>query len=169
MSKVTVSEGEDPPDEDELRIMKELEEDSRRIFDLDNKIFDYSKQKSTDTNFSRRLYLPKQKYPKLEALECLRATSIARESKDWMDSHCDSKGNQLINNNSAAMRAAIKKLKSRIDSGNMIVVPTDKSGKFAAMSLQTYIDMGEVHTRADKTITESELAELQKNLMITVK
>ena len=80
-----------------------------------------------------------------------------------MESNCDSKGNQLRSNSSSATRAAIKKLKARIDSGNLVVVPTDKSGKFAAMSLQTYIDMGEIHTRGDKSISEYELTEIQKN------
>ena len=164
MNRWQGDDGEEPPSEEDLQRMKEAEDDQRRIFNLDSKVLDYTKQRSTDTPFSRRTYLPKQKYPKLEAMESVRSSSIARAAKSWMESNLDSNGNQVKSNTSKSTRTAINKIKKRIETGNLIVVPTDKSGKFAAMSLDTYIQMGQVHTSKDRNITETELGIIQKDL-----
>ena len=62
------------------------------------------------------------------------------------------------------MREAITSLKARKQEGSLVVMPTDKSGKFSCMSLETYEAMGKEHTANDKVITEADLNEIQRDL-----
>ena len=58
-------------------------------------------------------------------------------------------------------------IQKRIERGEIIVIPTDKSGKLAVMPLSFYEELGEVHTRKDKEITEKEVTTIQKDLKTT--
>ena len=59
---------------------------------------------------------------------------------------------------------ALKKLKGRVERGEVVITPRDKSGKFCIMSLSTYEGMGFVHTQGDKIVNEDELKQVQNNL-----
>lgn len=59
------------------------------------------------------------------------------------------------------MRIAIKKLKIRVENGEIVVALTDKSEKYTVMSLETYTAMGEIHTLKDRQINEQELKTIQ--------
>ena len=48
--------------------------------------------------------------------------------------------------------------------GDIIVLPTDKSGRFAIMSFQTYLEAGAVHTDGDIEVGEEELKQNQSRL-----
>ena len=77
--------------------------------------------------------MPKQKFPKLEAVEFSRATVINKNTNDWIQANCDSKGNQLNNNTSKAIRDAIKSLKTRTN-GYFMLAPSTVD-KLAVISL----------------------------------
>ena len=55
-------------------------------------------------------------------------------------------------------------LKKKIKSGEVIVMNTDKSSKFAITTIEDYKRMGEIHTRNDKKISRRELIEREKTL-----
>ena len=52
---------------------------------------------------------------------------------------------------------ALKSLKERIKSYELMVVSTDKSSRFAVRSYQQYLDAGHSHTSKDKEITWDEV------------
>ena len=58
----------------------------------------------------------------------------------------------------------LKSIRKRKTDGELVVLPTDKSGRFAIMSMKTYIEAGEVHTRGDEEIGLSELKSNQKKV-----
>ena len=58
----------------------------------------------------------------------------------------------------------LKTIRKRKTDGELVVLPTDKSGRFAIMSMKTYIEAGEVHTRGDEEIGLSELKSNQKKV-----
>ena len=64
------------------------------------------------------------------------------EANIWIEENCDDRGNQLRSNVVARFRIGLKRLKERTENGECIVVPTDKSGKFAIMPLKVYEEMG---------------------------
>ena len=92
------------------------------------------------------------------------SNKIMTEVGDWISSNCDDRGNQHITNLTAKQRKGMIVLKQRIERGEVIVVPSDKSGKHCVMTLETYSTMGDVHISRDKVISEGELAEIQKDL-----
>ena len=47
----------------------------------------------------------------------------------------------------------LKSLRLRLNSGELVILPTDKSGKIAVMTIKTYIIVGDVHRKGDKEIT----------------
>ena len=56
------------------------------------------------------------------------------------------------------------RLKKRIKEGDVIVMCTDKSNKFALTDIETYRAMGAVHTSKDKKISRKEMIEREKEL-----
>ena len=97
------------------------------------------------------------------------AIELMEETEEWIRLICDDKGNQKRGNMSPAMRLGIKRVRERVEKGEVVVVPTDKSGKFAIMPLEVYEEMGRVYTEGDTIINESELSELQRELNNHVK
>ena len=99
----------------------------------------------------------------------MRKKRVMEETEEWIKKNCDDKGNQAKTNVSPAMRLGIKRVKERVEKGEVVVVPTDKSGKFAIMPLDVYEEMGRVHTEGATIINESELSDLQRELNNHVK
>ena len=57
----------------------------------------------------------------------------------------------------------LKRIKKR-NGEDLVLLPTDKSGRFAVMSMQTYIKSDEVHTMGDQEIGLNELKANQKRV-----
>ena len=81
-----------------------------------------------------------------------------------MEDHCDEKGKQR-DNLTPAQRKGLKKLQKRQAEGELVIVPTDKSGRMAVMSLEAYLAAGEVHTSKDKEVDMAFAEKIQKQVM----
>ena len=46
----------------------------------------------------------------------------------------------------------LRSLKKRVADGNLVVLPTDKSGCFEVMSMETYVKAGMVHIKDDEEV-----------------
>ena len=66
----------------------------------------------------------------------------------WVKENCDCQGAQEGNLTPEEQRG-LKSLKRRIKEGEIVVLPTDKSGRFAIMSMETYVKAGMVHVKDD--------------------
>ena len=58
----------------------------------------------------------------------------------------------------------LKYLQKRVSQNELLVVPTDKSGRFAVMSVATYELAGSVHTKNDEEISDSIVKSTQTEL-----
>ena len=58
----------------------------------------------------------------------------------------------------------LKTIRLRLVNGELVVLPTDKSGRFALMTMATYIKAGEIHIKEDKEMTVNDLKKNQKHL-----
>ena len=58
----------------------------------------------------------------------------------------------------------MESIRKRKENGEIVILPTDKSGRFAIMSMDTYIKAGEVHTLGDEEIGLSELKANQRRV-----
>ena len=70
---------------------------------------------------------------------------------------------QLLNLTADEMEG-LKSIRLRLVNGELVVLPTDKSGRFAIMTMDTYIKAGEVHVRNDKKMDTDDLKKNQRHL-----
>ena len=68
---------------------------------------------------------------------------------------CNSKGYEKTNLNKSE-KAGLEKLKKRIESNELVIACTDKSSKFIAVKKETYIKMGNSHTKNYTVISRAE-------------
>lgn len=71
-----------------------------------------------------------------------------------MEDHCDDKGRQR-DNLTPRQRRGLKKLQKRQAEGELVIVPTEGSGRMAVMSLEAYLAAGEVHTAKDIVVDQA--------------
>ena len=83
--------------------------------------------------------------------------------RDFKNEFTDEKGVQETNLTEEEARG-LEKLKKRVKEGELVVVKTDKSGKFSIMSLTEYKRAGEVHTIKDKEVTVEFLLKNQRRI-----
>ena len=134
-------------DEYEEMLKDEEEYDMRRrmVFDRVMKRFSYAKKKVTDAKGNSRVTFPKEvgKYDDEATLEMVRL-ELLDVFKKYCDEKCSKGGVQTSNLDECEMRG-LKSLQKRVKDGEILIVPTDKSGRFAIMSVATYELAGSAH------------------------
>ena len=58
----------------------------------------------------------------------------------------------------------LKNLQKKLEEGHLFVCQTDKSGRFALLTRQQYLDAGKKHTDKDKEIDIQENEEVERTL-----
>ena len=162
-------------DEYEEMLKDEEEYDMRRrmVFDRVMKRFSYAKKKVTDAKGNSRVTFPKEvgKYDDEATLEMVRL-ELLDVFKKYCDEKCSKGGVQASNLDECEMRG-LKSLQKRVKDGEILIVPTDKSGRFAIMSVATYELAGSAHTKKDEEVTpeivRSTQAELNGNVSMLIK
>ena len=61
-------------------------------------------------------------------------------------------------------QAGLKSIQKRVANNEVVILPTDKSGRFAIMSMETYIEAGRAHIKDDIEVGVEEKKENQKLL-----
>ena len=136
---------------------------SQEFLDDKEKVFDLRKQKVTDYKKNSRVILPRaQSAEKESKLEVLRV-ELQNEHEEWVKTHCDCKSKQLLNLTKDEIEG-LKSIRLRLVNGELVVLPTDKSGRFALMTMATYIKAGEIHIKEDKEMTVNDLKKNQKHI-----
>ena len=74
------------------------------------------------------------------------------------------KGGAQKSNLNEAERRGLKSLRKRVSDSEIVIVPTDKSGRFAVMSLATYELAGQAHTNKNEVIPFSKVKSTQTEL-----
>ena len=146
--------------EEEKEEINIVEAKSRQIFDPINKTLDLRKRRVTDLKENSRVYLPKPLPPQEEAKIEIRREQYEQVFRDHVRDHCSESGTQQ-SNMSWSHRNGLKKLQKRKKDGDIIVLTTDKSGKFAVSDVESYLAMGAVHTSKDSIIGDDEVRKIQ--------
>jgi hypothetical protein len=82
-----------------------------------------------------------------QEVEC-RRVECTRVFDEFMGEFTDKKGVQESSLTPQEARG-LKKLQKKVQEGSLVVVKTDKSGRFAIMSMEEYERAGKVHTEKD--------------------
>ena len=155
-------------EEDELEEQKEdkmMDEAKTRMhFDPEMMSLNFSKKRATDLKGNSRVFLPRKvKSFEVEAkLEMLRVESMAI-FKQFIEEKCGKNGRQKSNLSKSQIKGMVS-LKTRIKNGEIVVIPTDKTGKFTVMSRASYEQAGLAHTRGDTEAGWSEIEEAQREV-----
>ena len=82
----------------------------------------------------------------------------------YIKDNCDSKGNQRESNLSKDEIAGLKSLKKRVADGEILIVPTDKTGKLTVTTPERYIASMQPHVANDVIITWKEKESIERRL-----
>ena len=117
----------------------------------------------SDLKENSRVCLPKQLPPAEEASIEMRRNIYKKLFDDFKEKNCRKNGDQKPNLTKTAQEG-VDSLNKRINEGQIVVLNTDKSGKFAIVTVEKYLEMGGVHTAGDKRVSRLEIREIEKQL-----
>ena len=120
------------------------------VYDNKEKRFSYAKKRVTNTKGNSRVNFPREgaSYEDESILEMVRM-ELMGVYKSYYKKNCNEWGTQKSNLNEAERRG-LKSLRKRVKENEIVIIPTDKSGRFAVMSLATYELAGQAHTKKVK-------------------
>ena len=155
---------QDEDQREECRVYEEIKEaKSRMIYDNETNSLDFSKRRTTDLKNNARVIFPKSKDFQEEAkYELLRIEAMG-VFRNYVSEKCG-KGGKQMSNLSKSEEGGLKKLKKRTKDGDIVVLPTDKTGNFAVMDRGKYEEAGLAHVKEDKLVGWEELRTAQKEL-----
>ena len=94
------------------------------------------------------MIFPKPMTAKEEAFLEVRKKGFRSIFNNYTKERCGKDGKQQLNL-TPSQQLGLKTLKKRIKDHEILVVPTDKSGRFAIVTPEAYEAMGRVHTDKD--------------------
>ena len=148
---------------------KQEEEDikvgeTRTIYDWKTKTLDFGKRRTTDIKGNSRVIFPRKARTLGEesAMEALRMELFTTFRK-YVQEECDAKGEQK-SNLTKGEELGLKSIKKRVKEGDIVVIPTDKSGNLAVMARSTYLEAGMAHTGRDIEVGWDNIKDSQREL-----
>ena len=136
---------------------------SREVYDAGSKVFDSQKQRVTDLQQNAWVHLPRPQPVDYEALLEIRRQKYLETFQNYKAENCDAKGRQK-SNLTVQQANGIRKLKKRMEEGEIIIAKTDKSGRVCVMPTETYVEAGSVHTAKDQVGDEEFIKKTQRTL-----
>ena len=135
------------------------------VFEREDNSWDYYRRRVTDMKGNTRVIFPKpsKNLDEESRLEVMRM-ELMEVYRNYVKDHCkDDKGVQE-SNLSGTQKRGLQKVKRRANDGEIIIVPTDKSGRFAVMTINTKVKAGSKHTDKDYNIDLETVSENQADL-----
>ena len=152
------SDDEVPEPEPEISTVDQAK--TRQVYDRDTGVFNMTKLRVTDLPENRKVILPKALSAKNEAKLEVRNDTLRKAFKEYRAANCDEKDRQKPNL-PPHLNKALHSLRKKVKEGMLLLVPTDKSGKWAVTDRETYILIGNEHTKKDKEIDVEEVRRTQ--------
>ena len=103
-----------------------------------------------------------EKFQDESNLELLRA-ELKNCFKQYMREKCDDEG-RLESNITKNEMSGLKSLKKRVKNEEIVVLPTDKRGRFGIMSMDNYLRAGSKHTVKDERVDMATVSRTQNEL-----
>ena len=158
-----VDEEEAEISEEDQEKMDEVEARARIPFDPNLKELNLNKRKVTDSKDNSMVHMPKPLPVDQESKISVRETTFEGIFKEYLRQFCDKNGKQLPNLPRNSMRG-LAKLKKRVDDGTCVIMETDKTGRFAIVSIEAFLEMGAVHTENDLEIDQKDVDDRERHL-----
>ena len=155
------------------------QERHRYIYDPFCKEINFNDRRPTDYKMNKRTKLPKpldiegefmceirkrsiyKAYERYKALKGVKTKSSGDSEKSKGGRSEDKKDILNLSNNE---KKGLKSLLKRVKNDEIVITPTDKSGRFAVLSLEQYVKAGNKHTDKDESISWSRLKYLRNQV-----
>ena len=126
--------------------------------------FNLARRKATDLKCNSRVTLPRKPrcLEEESALETLRMELKSLFSY-YVSNNCG-KGGKQVSNLSKSQKNGLLSIRKRVKDGEIVIIPTDKSGNLAIMTRDSYLKAGLKHTIKDREVGWDQLKEPQKEL-----
>ena len=142
----------------------EIEAKRRTVYDELEGTMNLSKKRVTDMKGNTRVIFPPEgKDLEEESKLDMVRREIMGEYRKYVKEKCK-KGGKQTSNLTKEEQEGLQSLKKRVKEGEIIVLPTDKSGRFALMTRETYEVAGAVHTKKDLLVNNEVVKETQSIL-----
>ena len=161
-----IEEDKEPETEEEerVRLAGELESArSRMVFNPDTGSVDFRKERCTDAKHNTRVILPGPLTQAQESELIMRRVEWEAVYEEYIREMCDEEGVQESNLTREEERG-LKSLKKRVADGSIVICATDKSSRFAIMTMAEYEEAGKKHTSKDEEVDDDFLVDNEKRL-----
>ena len=141
-------------DEERKKIdeLAEVEEAmTKSVFNHDDLVVDFRKLKATDVKHNTKIVLPGPLTNQQEGELQMRRIAWGKVFDDFVAKFSD-EDNVKDDNLTKEEKEGLKSLKQRVKDGSIVICSTDKSSRFAVMSLEEYEEAGRKHTDKDQEI-----------------
>ena len=159
--EILLDEGEKQKLEEEIL---EMEARCRMIYDEKDGSLSMARKRVTDYKGNTRVVFPPEgRDIEVEGMLDMVRRELMGEYQKYVREKCK-KGGKQISNLSKGEQKGLESLKKRVADGSIVILPTDKSGRFAVMSRETYEIAGAAHTSKDLLVNDDEVKETQSIL-----
>ena len=143
----------DVPEEQQVK-----EEEYRELYNPETHTIDFGKQRPTDIKSNPRVCMPQAGNEQQEAELACREIMTDKTIEAYLEMR------QRDSSLTPSEQEGLKSLLARIKAKEIIIYPTDKSGKLAVTTFENYHKQGQVHVRKDKEVNWGEVNEIQNRL-----
>ena len=137
---------------------------AKTVMDETSKEVKFSKQRVTDLPTCRRIEVPEAREDDTEVVFANMKTRLSKVTESYIKEKCDNKGNIKEQNVGKQELDGLKSLKKRVGNGELLIIPTDKSGKLVVSSHEDYIASMQPHIANDETISLEERNTIENTL-----
>ena len=162
MERVKEKEQEGFTVEEKLEL-DEIDAKARMAFDPKEKVYDSRKKRVTDMKECSRITLPKPLTPEEESRIEVRKRTQKEVYENFRIKNTN-KNHEQKSNLKPGEKEGLKSLLKRIEKEEIMILKTDKSGRFVVTTPEKYIEMGTEHTSKDTEINWMKMKEMEKKV-----
>ena len=144
--------------------MELIEAQSRQTYDPTSSKVDMAKHRVTDSAHNTRVFLPKPMAATREAMLAVHMSEWDRVRVSVKEEIANNEKDEQKTNLTSSQKKGLVSLARRAKAGEVVIIETDKTGKFAILSREDYMAAGMVHTSKDEEVTEEYVKSNQRVL-----
>ena len=148
----------------EQELFADEEASSRNIYDEGVQVYDVRKRNIRDIKNNPRVTLPKPLSGHEEAMIACVQADFMRIFNEYMAKNCGEAGNIKTPNLTIAQLRGLRSLLKRIRAREIMVVPTDKSGKLMVVNWSVYVRNMEKIIGSDREVGWAEVGPTQDRM-----
>ena len=103
---------------------------------------DLRKRRVMDLQQNLKVFLPPPLNPMLESGLSIRKQEHLNTFSDYVNNNCDEMGRQVKTSLSKHQRKGLQEIRRRTKEGEVVILESDKTGKFSVVTSENYLEMG---------------------------